>query len=159
VQKLREGTVAFSAAPSSIRYAGFWIRLGAYTIDTLILTLVQLPISSWSVVRMQQSLQTGFAWTDYFANLAISSAMSTVIWLVYNWLFVGRYGATPGKMLVRIKVITADAGKVGYTRALGRSAGHIVSGLVCLIGYLIAAFDDEKRALHDRMCNTRVVYK
>jgi uncharacterized RDD family membrane protein YckC len=48
---------------------------------------------------------------------------------------------------------------VSYARALGRSAGHLVSGMTCLIGYIIAAFDDEKRALHDYMCNTRVVYK
>jgi len=35
----------------------------------------------------------------------------------------------------------------------------MVSGLACYIGYIIVAFDDQKRALHDHMCNTRVIYK
>jgi uncharacterized RDD family membrane protein YckC len=36
---------------------------------------------------------------------------------------------------------------------------YIVSGIILLIGYIMAGFDDEKRALHDRVCDTRVIYK
>jgi uncharacterized RDD family membrane protein YckC len=36
---------------------------------------------------------------------------------------------------------------------------YIVSGIILLIGYIMAGFDEEKRALHDRVCDTRVIYK
>jgi uncharacterized RDD family membrane protein YckC len=54
--------------------------------------------------------------------------------------------------------VDAGGGKIGYGRAFGRSCAEILSQLICAIGYIIAAFDDQKRALHDHMCNTRVIY-
>ena len=36
---------------------------------------------------------------------------------------------------------------------------YIVSGIILLIGYIMVGFDNEKRALHDRVCGTRVIYK
>jgi uncharacterized RDD family membrane protein YckC len=62
-------------------------------------------------------------------------------------------------MACRIKVVTAEGGQVSYLRAFGRYWAKGVSAIICLAGYIMAAFDDEKRALHDRMCNTRVVFK
>jgi uncharacterized RDD family membrane protein YckC len=56
-------------------------------------------------------------------------------------------------------VVTADGGRVSYLRALGRYFAKMLSGFTCLIGYIIAAFDGQKRALHDHICNTRVVFK
>jgi uncharacterized RDD family membrane protein YckC len=55
--------------------------------------------------------------------------------------------------------VTATGGKVSYPRALGRFFAKILSSLICLIGFIIAGFDSEKRALHDRICDTRVVFK
>jgi uncharacterized RDD family membrane protein YckC len=77
----------------------------------------------------------------------------------YETFFVGKFGATPGKMACKLRVITAEGAPVSYARALGRYFSKLVSYLTCSIGFIIAGFDDEKRALHDRMCNTRVIYK
>jgi uncharacterized RDD family membrane protein YckC len=79
--------------------------------------------------------------------------------VLYSIFFVGKYGATPGKMVCKIHIVTATGEKVTYGRATGRAFAELLSGLVCNIGYLIAAFDKEKRSLHDHICNTRVVYK
>ena len=79
--------------------------------------------------------------------------------VAYNTFLIGKYGATLGKMAVGIRVITADQGRVTYMRAFGRAWADILSGMICYIGYIIAAFDAEKRALHDHICSTRVVYK
>ena len=46
-----------------------------------------------------------------------------------------------------------------YLRAFGRFWAEMLSGLVCAIGYIIAAFDDEKRSMHDHICDTRVIFK
>jgi uncharacterized RDD family membrane protein YckC len=62
-------------------------------------------------------------------------------------------------MAVHIHVVTPEGGKVSYARATGRFFAEMLSGLICDIGYVIAAFDREKRALHDHICNTRVVKK
>ena len=78
----------------------------------------------------------------------------------YEVLFLGKYGATPGKMACGLKVVTSDGGKISYGRAVGRFFAQILSGLTCYIGYIIAGFDTpQKRALHDHICNTRVVHK
>jgi uncharacterized RDD family membrane protein YckC len=161
---MREGTLRAPVVPDPMRYAGFWIRFGAYIIDQLILNIVALPSTIWLTVRtqkiMQQGLQGGqFDWASYLSYMGLSSAIGFLISIAYNVLFVGRFAATPGKMLVKIKIVTADGGRVSYLRALARLGGHFVSGLTCMFGYLMPIWDREKRALHDMMCNTRVVYK
>ena len=50
-----------------------------------------------------------------------------------------------------------DGSPVSYLRALGRYFGKLLSYLICSIGFIIAAFDDEKRGLHDHICSTRVI--
>jgi hypothetical protein len=43
-------------------------------------------------------------------------------------------------------------------RIVGRHFSEWVSGMILLIGYIMAAFDKEqRRALHDHMCDTRVI--
>jgi uncharacterized RDD family membrane protein YckC len=63
-------------------------------------------------------------------------------------------------MACGIKVVTPEGEKITYLRAFGRYFAKTLLGIATLyIGYIIAAFDSEKRSLHDRICNTRVVYK
>ena len=144
----------------ALPYAGFWIRVAAYVIDQVIITLVTLPLSLWFNLRMQKAITGGQVdWMGFSQNLGLSMAWSMSITFLYGWLFVGRYAATPGKMLVKIKVVTGDGGRVSYLRALGRTGGRFISDMTCMIGYLLTLFDDERRALHDHICNTRVIYK
>jgi uncharacterized RDD family membrane protein YckC len=75
----------------------------------------------------------------------------------YEIFFIGAYGATLGKMLMKIKVVTPEGGRISYARATGRHFAKLLSGIILYIGYLMAFWDDEKRALHDRMCGTRVI--
>ena len=159
LQKLREGTHV-EPQVHALHYAGFWIRVAAYVIDQVILTLVTLPLSLWFNTRMDRALQPAVLdWGQFFQYLGLSMAWSTAIAVSYGCFFVGRYAATPGKMIVKLKIVTGDGGRVSYLRALARQGGHVVSGMTCLIGYLLPLFDDQKRALHDHICNTRVIYK
>jgi uncharacterized RDD family membrane protein YckC len=75
----------------------------------------------------------------------------------YEIFFIGTYGATLGKMLMKIKVVTPEGGRISYWRATGRHFAKLLSGIICYIGYLMAFWDEEKRALHDRLAGTRVV--
>jgi len=89
-------------------------------------------------------------------NLLLSLLQMAVSFGYATW-FVGKFGATPGKMACKLQVVTAEGGRVTYLRALGRAFAEIISSIILLIGYIMAAFDDQKRTLHDRICSTRVI--
>jgi uncharacterized RDD family membrane protein YckC len=44
-----------------------------------------------------------------------------------------------------------------WSLAVGRYFAHMLSAFTLYIGYMMAGWDEEKRALHDRICDTRVV--
>ncbi|MDT8390517.1 MAG: RDD family protein [Lentisphaeria bacterium] len=154
-QRLAEGGVV----PGTMFYAGFWIRAGAKIIDGLILGALNM------VLGMGLGFLGGLlaAATDNEIFIIMSSIFASLIQLViglgYSTFLVGKYGATWGKMACGLKVVTAEGGNVSYARALGRTAAEYLSMLTCYIGYIMVAFDDEKRALHDHVCSTRVIRK
>lgn len=158
VQKLKEGAVALSAGPMA--YGGFWIRFLAKMIDGLILGFcIMLPL----VIILFMTLGMGRAGggqpdeTVMMLFQVIFQLAAIIGAVAYNTFFIGKWGATPGKMACKLRVLTPEGQKVTFLRAFGRAWGEQLSGLVCNIGYIIAAFDDQKRTLHDHICNTRVV--
>jgi uncharacterized RDD family membrane protein YckC len=155
MQKLAEGA---EIATGEMCYAGFWRRFGAVFLDGIILLVpngliqfVAAPAIAGAAIQ-NNPIRAGLLSLGLFA-------LQMAINLSYEVLLIGRYGATLGKTAARIKVVTADGGGVSYARALGRYFAKILSSVILLIGYIIAAFDTEKRALHDRLCNTRVILK
>ena len=149
VQKLEEGVT---------RYAGLGTRLGAKLIDGIILGTMTLVIV-FVVGLATRSMQSSESVSKPLGGLVVFGLVLCLIAAVYTTSFVGKYGATPGKMACRIEVVTAKGGKVSYARALGRYFAECLSGLLLGVGYLMAAFDEQKRTLHDHICNTRVVGK
>ncbi len=137
-QRLREGL----SLTGEMTYGGFWIRFAAKLVDGIVLIAVGLVLM----------LIAGFGRVGIFARL-----LSFVIGMAYETYFIGHYGATLGKMVCGLKVVRSEGEKVSYGRAFGRYWANILSSLTLSIGYLMAAFDDQKRALHDRICDTRVV--
>ncbi len=150
-QRLKEG----GGIAGALDYAGFWIRWGAKILDGLILLIPTLLIA----VAMGWATWKSLGLDGLSMMINIFQFLQLFISIPYNIFFVGRYGATPGKMIANIKVVAPDGGKIGYGRACGRAFAEILSSLICSIGYIIAAFDEEKRTLHDRICDTRVVKK
>jgi len=136
-----------------MRFAGFWIRFVAVFLDGLILALPVLGIL-FAMGAFEMSSLEGSRRNDPLPNLVTAG-----IYMFYTTFFIGKFGATPGKMAVKIKVVRPDGSPVGYGRAFGRYFANILSGCICYIGYIMAGFDAEKRALHDRICDTRVVYR
>lgn len=161
VQRLREGV----SAPGLLKYAGFWIRLGAKFIDNILLAVahnvIMIPLTFLffsSNATVSQNPEELFS-AGMLALFGVQMLLGILIPAAYSTFFLGRYGATLGKMACRIKVITPEGGQISYLRGLGRYFAEILSAVVLLIGYIMAAFDNEKRALHDRVCSTRVVHK
>ena len=156
LQKLAEG----ARIETSIRYAGFWIRAGAKLLDGLILRVVGLPVSLLMMLASASSpTQTLVRPARAILMSLLGMALSLGIAMGYSVFFLGRFGATPGKMACRIKVISADGQPISYAKACVRFWAEFLSLVTALIGYIMAGFDEEKRTLHDRLCQTRVIFK
>ena len=93
-------------------------------------------------------------------NWAASSSFSysAVVEVAYETIMLQRYGATLGKMLLGLTVVH-DGLRLSWQRALGRGLARQLSGMICFIGYLIAAVDSKNKALHDHICQTSVYFK
>jgi predicted Zn finger-like uncharacterized protein len=136
-------------------YAGFWIRVLAYLIDSILLITVQ------TVLSLLIDLTIGMLGIATEGDPAIN----TVIWLFgavlsisYAVFFTGYCGQTPGKMALRIKVIRTDGSPINYGRAALREVlGKFISSILLGIGYLMVAFDHQKQGLHDKIADTYVI--
>ncbi len=166
VQQVREGAITPGVGQQGgLRYAGFWIRFAAKLIDWIILIIPSLLIQEgiymvFGVTSQQLQAMDQANMGAVFGAIALSSLVNISIWLAYESLLVWKKGATLGKMAVGIKVVQPSGEPVGFGRALGRAAAEIINGFTCYLSYLIVAFDEpEKRAIHDHICSTRVIYK
>ena len=150
VQKIKEGVTLAGV----MEYAGFWIRLGAWFIDWIILaiasSIIYFPLSFMGIFSFDQPAV--FAVIQLFSTI-----LNFIIPAAYESWFVGKYAATPGKMACKLKVVMADGTRISLARSIGRHFAKYISGMIFGIGYIMAGFDDQKRALHDRICDTRVI--
>lgn len=152
IQKIAEGA---RINTGDMVFAGFWTRFGAVFLDGIILGVVNAGIGFVLGLMFASAARTPSA--GFFVLQGAVMFINLCIGVSYETFLIGKYGATLGKMALRVKVVTAEGGKVSYLLALGRYFAKMLSGLILMIGYIMAAFDDEKRALHDRICNTRVI--
>jgi len=174
VQQLRQGMV--TTVPGIHRYAGFWIRVVAQLIDGIITSTVLGAVffmlygaSLFALIRQAADVSAQGGQPDPGAMVEMMAPIMTSIWsfqllalaasLAYSVYFLVKFGATPGKMALGIKVIRADGGPIQVGQAIGRYFAHMLSGIILYIGYMMAGWDDQKRALHDRLVDTRVIYK
>jgi uncharacterized RDD family membrane protein YckC len=144
VQRLRQGMTS-TARPAFV-YAGFWIRVLALVLDGTILSVIQYAI-------LLPTMGLTYALSPS-AAVRFSSAGLGFLYTIFFWI---RFGATPGKMILKLKVVTPDGGSLTPGRAVGRYFAQILSALIIGIGFIMAGLDDEKRTLHDRIAGTRVI--
>jgi uncharacterized RDD family membrane protein YckC len=159
-QKLREGV----APAASYEYGGFWIRFLAVVIDGIILMVVGTILQYAVLGNISSRLRPPEPGTPpeqflglFLGVVGMAWALNTAIDCLYQSLFIGYLGATPGKMALSLKVTRPDGQPVGLPRAFARYFGKMLSGLILGIGYIMAGFDSEKRGLHDLICDTRVI--
>lgn len=137
--------------------AGFWIRVAASMLDSLLAGLIQVVVSL--ILKMTASDLMNV--TDPRGTLTIATLTSLagmVIGITYSVFFTGYCGQTPGKMALGIKVVRTSGEDIGYGRAFLREViGKTISTLLLGIGYLMVAFDAKKQGLHDRIADTYVI--
>jgi len=159
-----EGPAA--AAPRFV-YGGFWWRVLAKILDIVVLQVVNYiaiaallaAIPGWTRFLKQPQMVPGSVdMAAFFSFLFGTMLLGHVIGISYTVFFLLKYEATPGKLAVGLKIVKSDGSRITLGRILGRYFAEILSGMIIGIGYLMVAFDPEqKRALHDRICDTRVI--
>ena len=131
-------------------YAGFWGRLGAWVIDTVITSLVTIPIlmSMYGVDYWKSGTTHGPA--QLCIAYGLPAAMVIGFWVGLS--------TTPGKMMIGAVIVDArSGGKPHAGQFFMRYIGYVVSAALMGLGYLWIAFDPRKQALHDKMSGTVVV--
>lgn len=147
---------------SSLSYAGVGIRFGARFIDGLVFII---PFMILAAVVMPNLLATaGRRPTMFNGSYIVAVAL---FGLFYEVLMLRYYGATLGKMACGLKVIRSDGSSLGWGVSFGRyfmydvviSAVPFVNWILLITTAIMAGVDEQRRGLHDRVCDTRVVYK
>ncbi|MBS2009665.1 MAG: RDD family protein [Cyanobacteria bacterium SZAS TMP-1] len=141
------------------QFAGFWKRVGAYLIDTIIVSLGIGLVSAIILFLLIFVVKTDFG------DRVVRSIASILLYLgsfgitmLYHSLFESSAKqATPGKMALGIVVTDAAGRRITFLRALGRNFGRILSGLFFGLGYVICGFTARRQAIHDLVASTLVV--
>jgi uncharacterized RDD family membrane protein YckC len=158
---------AVAASPLGWRYGGFWVRFGARLIDGLVLGV---PLLILGAVLIPTLLRTqGDASNSAFPAFAAFGLTFFLIYFVvvicYEVVLLRYRGATLGKMACGLKVVRSDGSSLGWGVSIGRFMmwNIVTSGIpylnfiFMLISGIMAGTDGQKRALHDRVCDARVV--
>ncbi|WP_276499274.1 RDD family protein [Pontibacter litorisediminis] len=138
--------------PITLAYASFWKRMAAIFVDAMIISffinLFILPVVGIDTVPEL---------TDMEGRLKIQGIAAFVGWLYYAGFESSARQATLGKQLFGIFVTDTEGYRITFARATGRYFGKMLSGLILLIGYLMAAFTERRQALHDKIADTLVL--
>ena len=151
------------AAPSQ-RYGGFWIRFLALIIDWI---LIRVAIAPLLFILGLQHLPW-FSRFDHHIDIddiivmvtTVSSAMMIMFcahWLYEALMTSSSWQATVGKRVLNLKVTDDFGNRISFGRATARYFSKILSGMILCIGFIMAAFTDRKKALHDMIAGTVVV--
>lgn len=132
-------------------YAGFWIRIAAALIDSILILLVAIPIMS-SVYGNDFWLQGTVPqdWTSIAFNYVLPALIVIVFWIYKS--------ATPGKMLTKLTIVDAKTGEKPSTgQFIVRYIGYYISILPLMLGLFWIGFDRRKQGWHDKLAGTVVV--
>lgn len=144
-------------------YGGFWIRFVAFVVDGIIVRLLTIPlaIALTAAGILHRAVPWGRFDSPEEAIRAISTALAIIpIFLTVNWLYEAlltssEWQATLGKKMLNLRVTDELDNRISFARATGRHFAKYISGIL-LIGYIMAAFTEHKRALHDMLAGTLV---
>src|SRR5262249_49503898 len=115
-------------------------------------------LGSMTNLRQPQPGLSADAIGSMLGMIGLIFLLDMVVGCSYEAFFVSSaLCATPGKLALDIVVLRPSGARVGFGRACGRYFAKRLNMLTAGVGYLMAAFDSEKRGLHDVICDTRVI--
>jgi uncharacterized RDD family membrane protein YckC len=147
-----------------VESAGFFLRLIAYIIDSVILCCIGTPIGAVINLAFGAPAFVDFQKLGQPVDLNQQAAnwVGNIVGIVIGWLYFALQEssgaqATLGKRVLGIIVTDMDGRRIGFGQATGRYFGKILSGLICCVGYFMVAFTEKSQGLHDILASTLVV--
>ena len=135
-----------------LEYVGFWPRVGATLIDSILIVAVTFPvllvIYGGAYFASDADAIQGPA--DFFVSYVFPAVAVIAFWSAKH--------ATPGKMAVGAKIVDASTGHAPTMgQLIGRYFAYFLSMIVVFLGFIWIAFDDRKQGWHDKLAGTVVV--
>jgi uncharacterized RDD family membrane protein YckC len=132
-------------------YAGFWIRVWASIIDTILMLIIIMPILFaiyGADLWVRESFVAGF-W-DFIFQYILPAIAVIILWIYKS--------ATPGKMLTGLIIVDAKTGEKPSTRQfIVRYLGYYVSIIPLSLGIIWVGIDKRKQGWHDKLAGTVVI--
>lgn len=136
-------------------YAGFFVRLVAYAVDSMLAALlvgvVKIPLS------IAASAGAGFLKANFIFHYSLLDVLGYIGVAAYFVLLTYFAHGTPGKLLFRLRVVTVDREWTFLNILYRETVGRFLSSLLC-IGYLAIIVTEKKQGFHDMLSDTYVVY-
>ncbi len=161
-----------------VKFAGFWVRFFAYVIDTILLSVIETVAFIFLGMLVGIAIPfinepetvghyakfvsaTNYEMYDFFTVgfLGLAGFVSVFVsWLYYALMQSSAKQATLGKAAMGLIVVDENLERLSFARASLRYFSKIISSMFLYFGYIMAAFTREKRALHDFIAGTYVIY-
>src|SRR5262245_40873220 len=130
-------------------YVGFWARVGASLIDSILMGIVLIPVGRIFGIGGMDAFRL-----DSPANIAVNGLLPAVA-VILCWMY---RQATPGKMLIGAKIVDEKTlGKPTTGQMIGRYFAYYLSTIVLLLGFIWVGFDARKQGWHDKLAGTVVI--
>lgn len=140
-------------------YAGFFVRLAAYLIDSIIVGIVLTVVVRFPIWVSTLIVPDNIVVRDFIFEYSIKDILIYVLKVLYFIILTYKAGATIGKQALHIRVVSAEDRKPTLFEVVYReTVGKFLSALILYAGYFLIGLQKEKRGLHDLMSDTKVVY-
>ena len=131
----------------------------AAVIDGILVQLVVLPVGA--VVGGMIGLAGSAVAMPGIGIHMVSVIAGAALGLLGNWIYEAAMEssskqATVGKLVLGLKVTDLEGRRISFARATGRHFSKLLSGMILLIGYIMAGVTERKQALHDMIAGTLV---
>lgn len=155
---------------ATYKFAGFWRRFVAYTIDNIIINfifffftiIITTAFVFGSISGNSRAWLTDLTDPSRIASMTLGiGVIYLILSIAYFTYFHGINGRTPGKMLLGLQVLSAEGAPINFGISFLRAVGYLVSNLLFIfpLGFIWAAFDKRKQAWHDKIAGTVVIIR
>lgn len=133
------------------------MRVAAYILDSLIMSVVFVPLGIVIGVLMVGGGVDENSPIMSLVNLGTNGISILAGWLYYGFMESSSWQGTIGKRVLGLRVTDMNGSRISFGRASGRYFGKILSGMICLIGFLMVVFTEKKQGLHDLLAGTLIL--
>ena len=160
IEDVRTAEPRAAVSPRRFAYAGFWLRLAAYLLDSILLGLaagiaVFMPLMSRGAISQDNLWDIYTGTTQQYVALRLLMLM--IQWAYFALLESSPWQASLGKRMLGLKVTDLEGKRISFGRASARYFCTLISGFILMAGFIMIAFTQKKQALHDVLTGCLVI--